>query len=433
MNLLRPSTLAIGVLIGALLGFGLPLFAQVEPDMREAPVPDAEKSREFSLVLFCGPNDEGEFGLHPVTMPSPTIDVVRWEIEGPGVQAKIEEACKGFKHVYARVKGTRAMTKLMVKEMNQARTQRELYFKLTMNELEWVKNPDEWFQATQQTETKAIQACNLIIARELAKAVAALKDAQGLAENIEYGSNPFEPFGRGAFGWSNMVATLELVQKDEETFRAEGGGFPELQALVRFYYEWGQTLPQAEIPRMGFQTSEVIDGLMKTSKYYSNLARQRLVAKLKSGALALTPADTEKAAKEWHLGYITSLAYLLYQSGKYGPAHNIIRDAILLKDGSDLRPKEDMLLDLVGWVGANKDFAAAISAPELAAFPGTVEKMLEKLGGSENLVRVKQDTIEGLKKLKATQGTVSFAPPIDEVIQRVEKSLPAADDEHSGH
>ncbi len=399
-------------------------------EMKEAEIPAEEKARETEIVLWCG-DHEGEFRVVPVSTTN--VEVINWTVEGAEPIKKIQAACTGFKHIYARGKGVRTCTKILVPASGRPKDYRIVDFTFTIKDVVWTKNPDEWFFATQQTETQALKACNLIIARELQKALVALKEAQALAENIEYGTSPFQPYGSGKIAWANMVESLEQVQAAEDLFRKEPGGFEEVEALLRFYYEWYSTFPHVHIPRLGFQETAVVDGLLRTGKYYAAVAKQRLTRKLTTGALKFTSTDSERAAREWSLGYISTFAYMLYESGKYLPSYELIRDAILIKQGTEIRWKEDLMRDLMSWVAGNPDFASALPEDTLKRFPGQIEHMVHKIQDSDHLDLIKQEGVEALNSMKAKLPNVAWDPPIDQVIENLKKGLPADTGGHGHH
>jgi len=399
--------------------------------MKELDVPEGLKSKEVQTVVWCG-DHEGDFRIVPASTTN--VEVVNWTVEGTEVTEKLKEKCTGFKHIFARVNAVRKCTKILVPASGRPKDYRIIDYTLVMKEVIWTKNPDEWFIATQATETQAIKACNLIVARELAKSLDALKEAQKLAEEIEYGISPFQPYGSDRVAWADMIDGLEMVQKAEVTFRAEPGGFEEISALLRFYYEWGQTFQRQHIRKLGFQTMDIIDGLLKTAKYYASVARQRLVTKLSKGMLKVGAEETQRAAKEWELGWISTFAYTLYEARKFAAAYEMIRDAIMLKESPDLDPKEDMLEDLLKWAAEEPEFLAALPEDQLRRFPGQVESMIHKLSESENLDNLKGDAVRSLRALKEKQANTAWDPPIDPVIENLKKGLPAdVKDPHAGH
>lgn len=402
--------------------------------LKEIEVPAAEKAKETSIVLVCTTNEDDEFLLFEASRPNTTIEVLRLTIEGDPIIETLKDKLQGFKELRARVAGIRKCTKIAVPVSGKPPNFREIDYTFTMKTLEWTKNPDEYFQAKQTTEAKAEQACNLIIAGDLPKAVAALKEAQALAENIQYGTNPFEHFDSTNIAWADMVVSLEQVQKDEVIMKAAAGGFDELQSTLRFYYDWHETFPHHHIPKMNSQTTDIVDGLMKTANRYSSGARQRLVSKLKSGALKVGTTETERCAKEWNLGYITTLAYMLFQAGKFQPTYEMIRDAIMLKESADLKPKEDLMIDLMGWMATNKDFVAALPPETVLHFPGMLEQMVHKVDDSENLERIKQEAVEALTLIQKNNAGLAWDPPIDQVLAKFKKDLPpAVGDPHANH
>lgn len=426
----RTLPLACSVLAFLVLGFR-PALAQIET--KEAEIPKDEKAKETSMILFCRMDDD-EFQVYPASRPNDNIEKVEVTLEGDAIKATLKEKLTGFKELRARVSGVRACTYLAVPVSARGGDYREVKYTFTMKNIEWTKNPDEWFTATQLTEAKAIQACNLIIAGDLAKAVAALKEAQALAENIEYGTSPFQHFGAGHIAWADMIVSLEQVQKDKEVMLLEPGGFDELQATLRFYYEWSDTFPSVHIRKMDFQALDVLNGLTETARKLAKDARSRLVGKLKTGTIKVGPEETQRAIKEWSLGYLTTLAYMLFQVGQYASVYEVVRDAVMLKESVELGPKEHMIEDLAKWMATRKDFLASLPAEAVKRFPGTLEQMVHKIDASDNLATIKQEAIESLGALKKNHAEIAWDPPIDSMIAKLKEGLPDdLEDPHERH
>ncbi|MBI3268138.1 MAG: hypothetical protein HYZ53_03885 [Planctomycetes bacterium] len=410
---IRSMALALAVLAFA----GGSLRAQDDGEWKDAEVPAKEKTQELELVVTAA-GSSGKMQIAAL-IGSPA-EQYTWKFDAAAVLSDFEKALKDTDRLYARVAGTRTIDKLRVSAVPGS-DRRILDCSFKLSKVKWIKSSDDWFLETQKLQKKGAEALSLLANDKLDQALAAYRDGQKIAEDMQYQTDPFVAAGSKNAAWGGVIEAIEKIQASQAQVEKATGDVHELTALLTLQYSYRYAIPELS-PSLAPPESRDLDALMKTTRERFTQANARLLARLRKGEIKVSEADLAKIEEAWTLGMLSDLTYTFYMAGRYPESYQVARHAILTKtpEGTDWR--RPLAQDVLYWVAKEERYTQGMPEAVLRKMPGDVKAILEKTQALD--AHIAKDAFDALDYLKGKFQGMAWEPAIEPILEAIRPLVP---------